>query len=210
MSSSDVKTENGGRVEAPQTASRRWLSPKTTAGRVLLFIVNCLLLVVLVFAFRMLAFTVYTVDGYGLSPQFKAGDRVLVNRWSYGLRVGGDKSVFDYGRLCRRQIKKGDIVAFEDPRQKNGSKVLLCRCKAVPGDTVNMNGKTMVVPGLKDCADADYYWLEALGEGNPTDSRQLGFIPEKQIIGRACLIVYSHQPGASLFKGWRQRFMLPL
>jgi len=206
----EIITENGGRVEARQTALRRWLSPKTTAGRVLLFIVHCLLLVVLVFAFRMLAFTVYTVDGYGLSPQFKAGDRVLVNRWSYGLRVGGDKSVFDYGRLCRRQIKKGDIVAFEDPRQKNGSKVLLCRCKAVPGDTVNVNGKTMVVPGLKDCADADYFWLEALGEGNPTDSRQLGFISEKRIIGRATFIVYSHDPKQSLFKGWRNRLMMSL
>ena len=44
------------------------------------------LLVMLVF--RALAFTVYAVGGKALEPDFKAGDRVLVNRWSYGLRTG--------------------------------------------------------------------------------------------------------------------------
>lgn len=154
-------------------------------------------------AFRALGFTIYTIDGQGLTPLFVEGDRVLVNRWSYGLRVGGDKSLFSYGRICHQPVEKGDIVAFEDPRDDKRVAILICRCIAVPGDTVSQDGRLTVVPGLRDCADTDYYWMEAIGQGNPTDSRQLGFISEKLIIGRVCRIVYSHDPSQSLFKGWR-------
>ena len=171
---------------------------------------HCLMYIALLFVFRAVAFTVYTIDGQGLDPVFAEGDRVLVNRWSYGLRIGSDNSIFGYGRLCSQPVRKGDIVAFNDPRKNHRSQVLICRCKAVPGDTVQVNGQTMVVPGKKDCADADYYWMEAIGNGNPTDSRQLGFVSEKYIIGRVCSIIYSHDPKQSVFKGWRKRWMKAL
>ncbi len=165
---------------------------------------------ILMLVFRALAFTICTVDGQGLSPLFQAGDRVLVNRWSYGLRVGGNTGIFGYGRLCRQQVRKGDIVAFEDPRDPSRSKMLICRCVAVPGDSVHLDGKTIVIPGLKDCADADYYWLQAIGPGNPVDSRQLGLISEKYIIGRVTHIVYSHNPQQPFYKGWRSCLMKAL
>ena len=158
---------------------------------------------VLMVAFRALAFTIYTVEGQGLSPLFCEGDRVLVNRWSYGLRVGGEKSLFDYGRICRQQVEKGDIVVFEDPTDNKREKILICRCVGLPGDTIAHDGRMMVVPGLKDCADADYYWMEAISQANPIDSRQLGFISEKLIIGRATHIIFSHDPAQPLLKGWR-------
>ncbi len=49
-------------------------------------------------AFRSLAFTLLTVDGNALEPVLRRGDRVVVNRWSYGLRAGGNGSLFSYGR----------------------------------------------------------------------------------------------------------------
>ena len=161
-------------------------------------------------AFRALVATVYTVDGDGLSPTFVKGDRVLVNRWSYGLRAGSDNGLFSYGRLCRRQPEVGDYIAYEDPRDATSQTVLFGRCRAVPGDTVLYEGRPTVVPSLKDCADADYYWVSALGEGNPTDSRQLGFISERLIIGRAVLIVYNHDDLRPFWSGWRHdRMLLP-
>ena len=39
--------------------------------------------------FRALVFTIYTVPDASVEPTFKAGDRVMVNRWSYGLRTNG-------------------------------------------------------------------------------------------------------------------------
>ena len=80
-------------------------------------------------AFRALVMTVCTVDGKGLEPVFQAGDHVVVNRWSYGLRTGEKGSLFDYGRICRQEINKGDFIAFEDSL----GKMLICRCTALPG-----------------------------------------------------------------------------
>lgn len=159
--------------------------------------------------FRATVFTVCSIDGSGLEPRLKQGDRVLVNRWSYGLRVGATGGLFSYGRLGRSMPCRGDIVAFENPR--NNSQILICRCAALPGDSVVMNGQSIEVPGLANCANADYYWMEAIGDSNATDSRQLGFIAEELIIGRVTTVLYSHKPEEPFWKGWRRnRFLLPM
>jgi len=159
-------------------------------------------------AFRALVFTIYVIEGSALEPEFLSGDRVMVNRWSYGLRTGGE-GLFNYGRVMRQPVERGDIVAFEDPMDSTCQKVLICRCTAVPGDTVMVEGKRIQVPGLKDCADADYYWMKTLNEDNPYDSERFGFVPEKLIIGRICMITYSREPSQDIRDGWRkERFLL--
>lgn len=173
-------------------------------------------------AIRAFAFTICTVEGEGLSPLFCSGDRVLVNRWSYGLRVGSDEGLFGYTRIARQPVERGDIVAFENPR--NTSEVLIARCKAVPGDMVTTDGTdghtaadgnssewSAVVPGRVNCAEHDSYWMEAIGPANTLDSRSLGFIPEQLIIGRVTAIVYSHDPAEPFWRGWRHyRLLLKL
>ena len=164
---------------------------------------------------RATGFTIFAVDGQALEPTLLEGDRVMVNRWSYGLRTGGHGSLFSYGRLCRQRVSRGDIVAFDDPRPTvdgGTGGVLICRCVAGPGDTVSSDGQPLVVPSMADCADGDYYWLESLSPDSTTlDSRQLGPIAEEMIIGRVFLVVYSREPGHQLLGGWRpQRFFLPL
>ena len=159
-------------------------------------------------AFRALALTICTIEGDGLAPQFIAGDHVLVNRWSYGLRTGKKGGLFDYGRVCRQSVNKGDLIAFEDSL----GQMLICRCTALPGDTVyNTKGQPLcVVPGLVNCSDQDYYWVEPIGKNNQLSSLQLGFIPEERIVGRACLILYSRDPSAPFWSGYRSnRLLLP-
>ncbi len=163
---------------------------------------------VVMLAFRGLVMTICTIDGDGLAPHFIAGDRVVVNRWSYGLRTGKNGGLFDYGRICRQDVSKGDCIAFEDSL----GRVLICRCSALPGDTIKVKrGQTpIVVPGLVTCADQDYYWVEPIGNNNRLSSHQLGFIPEERIIGRACLVLYSHDVSTSFWRGYRKdRFLLP-
>ena len=161
-------------------------------------------------AFRALVMTIYTVEGNGLSPVFLAGDHVMVNRWSYGLRTGSADGLFSYGRLWRQDVEIGDYIAYEDPRDSTGQSVLFGRCSALPGDTVRHEGRLMVVPSLQDCADCDYYWVQALGKSNPIDSRTLGFISERHVIGRAFLIVFSHDPMTTILDGWRSDRLLLL
>ncbi|MDE6807450.1 MAG: S26 family signal peptidase [Prevotella sp.] len=175
------------------------------------FLLVLLASLLLMLVFRSVGAMLLTVEGNGLSPVFIAGDRILVNRWSYGLRVGGSESLFNYGRICKQPIAKGDIVAFENPQDSPHSEILICRCKALPGDSLMIDGTMMIIPSLNNCAEADYYWLEAINPDNPVDSRSLGLIAEEHIIGRAAFIVYSHDPSTPVWSGWRtDRILLPL
>ena len=172
------------------------------------FIIALAIALVTMLAFRALVMTVCTIDGDGLSPQFQEGDRVVVNRWSYGLRTGKKGGLFDYGRICEQKVEKGDFIAFEDPY----GRIYICQCAALPGDTVYLDNEKIpcVVPGVQTCDDQDYYWVRSINKDNPIDSRLLGFIPEERIIGRACLILFSHDSKAPFWKGYRsERLLLP-
>src|SRR5574344_361030 len=119
--------------------------------RVLQFVATLIVTFVVMFAFRALAFTIFSVPYKGLEPTLRQGDHVLVNRWSYGLRTGGG-SVFPYARWMRDRVCNGDVVAFNSPldsgRAIDRKPVLICRCEAGPGDTVWINHCTpIIIPG---------------------------------------------------------------
>lgn len=167
------------------------------------FILALCIAVVAMFAFRALAFTIYSVDGDNLQPLFQKGDRLMVNRWSYGLRIGDDKLV-GYGRIFRQRVHRGDIVAFEHPTDSVQG-VFIARCKAIPGDTI----RHQIVPGKVTCAKDEYYWLESLKPSDTVDSRTFGFVPESHIIGKVCFIVYNideHRPWWNPFQ--KKRFCM--
>lgn len=165
------------------------------------FLIALTLAFLLMLVFRAIAFTLCTIDGDGLAPLFTRGDRVLVNRWSYGLRIGGDDSFIAYSRIGRRQPERGDIVAFNSP--KDSGQILICRCTGLPGDTIVADGAPIVVPGTVTCTARDHFWMESLSPGNTVDSHSLGLISEELIIGRVTTIVYSHDPTQPLWRGWR-------
>ena len=137
----------------------------------------------LMLGFRALVFSIHSVTGNGLTPLYKHGDCLLVNRCSYGLRIEGN-GLLPYSRLLRQPVKRGDIVAFTLPRD-TAAGVFIARCKAVPGDTIPTHKGVLIVPGLKNCAKADYYW--------PVDSRHLGLIPESSIIGEVITVLYNRK-----------------
>ena len=151
----------------------------------------------LMLAFRTLALSIHGVTGSGLAPFYQDGDRLLVNRCSYGLRIEGNR-LLPYSRLMRSPIKKGDIVAFS-VAGSNASGLMIARCTAVPGDTLSTLDGPLLVPGRSTCADDDYYWLESLNPQNPADSRHLGLISERDIIGRVMTVLYNSHRLPSLF-----------
>lgn len=73
------------------------------------------------------------------------GDRVIVNKWSYGFRTPLT-SLFSYHRLADKPVHKGDIVLFNNPlpaqRSQTGSKeVFISRCIGLPGDTLMLDSE---------------------------------------------------------------------
>lgn len=113
------------------------------------FVMALTVTILLMLAFRALVFTVYTVRGTALEPCLVEGDRVLVNRWSYGLRTGG--GMFNYARWAASPVERGDLVVFNNPVDTAAHiamrEVLAYFCTGVPGDTVRAFGTPLVVPG---------------------------------------------------------------
>lgn len=114
------------------------------------FVMALMVTILLMLAFRALVFTVYTVRGTALEPALMDGDRVLVNRWSYGLRTG-DGHLFRYARWIGRPVRRGDLVVFNSPadtmRPVHRREALAYYCTGLPGDTVTACGVSLTVPG---------------------------------------------------------------
>jgi len=92
-------------------------------------------------AWSLLIFQV-NISVSGEEPVFLAGDRVIVSRLSYGLRLPGEY-LFGLQRTSEILPVRGDRVAFNDPLSqcKSVSSRPICvgTCIALPGDTVWMN-----------------------------------------------------------------------
>ena len=103
--------------------------------------VGCVLTVVLVKAFLV---TSCFIPSSGMENSLYEGEGVLVNKWSYGLRMPFP-SVFGYHRIGACDIEEGDIVLFNDPspgnpsRRMEGRGVFISRCIGIAGDTLLLN-----------------------------------------------------------------------
>ena len=114
------------------------------------FVMALVVTTLLMLTFRALVFTVYTVNGTTLEPCFVSGDRVLVDRWSYGLRTGGG-GMFRYARWFGSPVEKGDLAVFDNPDGARPpaatGRTLAYYCTAVPGDTVRIASTSVAIPG---------------------------------------------------------------
>ena len=68
------------------------------------------------------------------------GERILVNKWSYGLRVPL-MSLFSYHRWCERSVRQQDVVVFNNPAALgqptiDRREIYISRCIGTPGDTL--------------------------------------------------------------------------
>jgi signal peptidase I len=173
-----------------------------------------------------------------MNPTILEGDRVLVDKHSYGLRVP-----FTLAHLTRGDDpQRGEIVVFDSPLDGTS---LVKRVVAVPGDSVALAGERLVVNGIAasysagDAAQlrtllaatrstdpviiresgagpahdillmpgrstrslprpvtvpAGMYFMLGDSRDNSADSRYIGFVPRRNIVGRATRVVLSLDP----------------
>ncbi len=100
------------------------------------------LAVVVALLLHLLWFAVMRVPADGLLPSFLPGDRVVVNRWSYGLRAPFSEHL---GYRCwhAKSPSRGDWAAYNCPgavptTQPDTSQLFLGNILALPADTVWM------------------------------------------------------------------------
>ena len=93
---------------------------------------------------RMLLVTTCVIPSSGMENSLYEGERILVSKWSYGLRMPFP-SVFGYHRIASSPVKKGDIVLFNNPHPGNSREriesrgLFISRCIGVAGDTLMLD-----------------------------------------------------------------------
>ena len=140
------------------------------------FLIALGLSLLLVWAVRTYAFTVFTVPAGGLPPQLQAGNRVIVNRIDCDFFNRGEVVVF------RDSVFAPDKNQAQSQVRKFVSKAyFIGRVEKLPGDTVRIDTASYIIPvvccrrcGCKDCR---FYLLKT-----PTGQQ---LVRKHQMIGKA-------------------------
>lgn len=125
-----------------------------------------LIALLIVFLVRCFLIESYTVSSSGMETVLLNGDRVLVDKTAYGVRMpvtlltipftfdsfAGMKSYSDavllpYKRVLETKVGIGDIVLYNNPvetdRPLDKRSLILNRCAALPGDSIAIEDSTM-------------------------------------------------------------------
>ena len=147
----------------------------------------------------------FRIPSTSMLPTLQAGDHLLVNKLSYGIR-----SPFGARWLIRyRDPAPGEVIVFAHPLDP--SKDLVKRVIATGGDRIELRGPRVVVNGTAReepyayIASVDVHGAEptsvtvppnqlfVMGDNRDSshDSRTWGFVPLQAVKGRAVLICWS-------------------
>lgn len=206
--------------------------------------------ILLVFMVRSFIVEPFKIPSGSMMPTLLAGDFILVNKFTYGLRVPILNNVF----VEINQPKRGDVIVFHYP--PNPSIDYIKRVVGVPGDRINYQDKRLTVNGqlLPIDNERDYEYVmsglnimlakqygEQLGDvkhdilihdvmgsydadtigakfannetvtvpeghylamgdnrDNSSDSRVWGFVPERNLVGKAFLIWMNFDQGSRI------------
>lgn len=101
--------------------------------------------IVIVWLVKTFAFTSCSIPSTGMENTLYQGEKVLVNKWSYGWRIPFTASHFQ-----TKRAKKGDVVLFNNPVPLDkecpifARALYISRCAGAPGDTLMLNRELLV------------------------------------------------------------------
>lgn len=134
-------------------------------------IIGVILVVVLL---RGCVMTSYLIPSSGMENSLLQGERILVNKWSYGLRLPL-MALWGYHRWADRPVKKEDIIVFNNPANfstpvVSSREVFISRCIGVPGDTLLIDSLYSVVPSKKNAPDQKFLYAYPRSKERQVDS----------------------------------------
>ena len=175
------------------------------------YIEAILLAIVIAFFIRTFVIQAYKIPSGSMKPTLQIGDHILVTKFNYGVRIPLIRStLIPIGKPTR-----GDIVVFIYPEDR--SKDFIKRLIGLPGDTIEIRDKQILLNGLP-WSDANGVYVDNLmipGNVQPRDnfgpvtvpqdsifvmgdnrdesydSRFWGFVPMKDVLGKALIIYWS-------------------
>jgi signal peptidase I len=163
--------------------------------------------VVLALIIRSFIIQPFKIPTGSMEPTLMPGDRILVLRYIYGLRIP-----FTFTRVFKYQSPNtGDIIVFNYPQEVK--RAFIKRCIGTPSDEIEIkNGEIWINHKQlkKDPVNKIYYYNRgdfgkegvtlkippgnyfALGDNSASskDSRYWGFLDDKYLIGKAVMVYW--------------------
>jgi signal peptidase I len=175
------------------------------------YIEAIILAILIAFFIRTFVIQAYKIPSGSMKPTLLIGDHILVSKFNYGIKLPLIRSTVIPVGAPRR----GDIVVFIYPEDR--SKDFIKRLIGLPGNTIEIRDKKILVNGLP-WSDAhgvnvdnmvipgsvqprDNFGPVTVPEGTlfvmgdnrdeSYDSRFWGFVPMKDVLGKALIIYWS-------------------
>jgi signal peptidase I len=207
---SEQQGETGGMMGFMRTCwgilTGRKRKKRSTAGE---YAEALIVAVVLALIIRTFLFQAFRIPSGSMENTLLVGDFLFVNKFLYGaeLPFTGGKRLPGFSDPAA-----GDIIVFRYPRDP--SQDYIKRCVAVEGDVVEYKNKVLFVNGEERVEDfakhaegttlrpnrdsfgpvtvpADHLFMMGDNRDRSADSRMWGFLPEKNIRGKALFIYFS-------------------
>jgi len=170
-----------------------------------------ILAIVIALFVRTFVIQAYKIPSGSMKPTLQIGDHILVSKFNYGIKLPFIRSTL----IPTGTPQRGDIVVFIYPEDR--SKDFIKRLVGIPGDTIEVRDKQILLNGLP-WSDAHGVHADGLvipGSVQPRDnfgpvkvpegalfvlgdnrdesydSRFWGFVPMKDVLGKALVIYWS-------------------
>lgn len=113
--------------------------------------------ILVVFFIRSFLVEPFKIPSGSMIPTLQVGDFILVNKFTYGLRL----PIISKKIVQLNDPQRGDVMVFHYP--ENPSVDYIKRVVALPGDTVEYRNKRLTINGVEQAqqADGDYNYVES-------------------------------------------------
>jgi len=165
--------------------------------RLLREIIETITLTLLMFLVIRFAVQNFRVDGMSMEPTLHNQEFIIVNKAAYIFHAPG----------------RGDVIVFEYPLDPQIDYVK--RIIAIPGDIISIVGEKVTVDGdtlhepyinpndpfnpyipiVNRIIPPNDYFVMGDNRGNSSDSRQWGYVPRQNIIGKATFVYWPFNVG---------------
>jgi signal peptidase I len=160
-------------------------------------VIETIVLTVLMFLVIRFAVQNFNIEGTSMEPSLHNQELILVDKWTYLFRPPA----------------RGDVIVFIAPPQP--SQDYIKRVIGLPGDKITIQNTTVIVDGVtlnetyvdpnnqgniynykpiqNMVVPSNDYFVMGDNRKGSSDSRDWGFVPKKNIIGRAALVYWPLQ-----------------
>jgi len=164
--------------------------------------------VILALVIRAFIVQAFKIPSGSMVPTFLVGDRIFVNKFIYGARI----PLTDIRLPAVRSPQRGDIIVFRSPEEPK--KDFIKRLVAFGGETVEIRDGRIIVNGEplasprsirsityynrgeygkeseRVTVPKDSYYVLGDNSASSRDSRYWGFVPQKNLIGKAMFLYW--------------------